>query len=194
MRRNASSLGLHCRNCSHSSEKVLRVRSPSRGPANYVFLVYFERKKKKNRPQIALDYILSRFDTITLFTSPSKINIWPKTNELFSFFWFGWRRLLRMKTYKTWEMIDRNIRTLIALNEWLRLSYVHRIMGSPGGKHCRSLQRNVWRVVVSPLKAVSLDRECRILQRFYENRRWLMLVLWICKFLWDHCQCCEIYR
>ena len=33
----------------------------------------------------------------------------------------------------------------------------HRILGSPGGKHCESLQRNVWRGVVSPLKAVSLD-------------------------------------
>ena len=41
--------------------------------------------------------------------------------------------------------------------------FAHRIMGSPGGKHCESLQRNVWRGVVSPLKAVSLDRECRIL-------------------------------
>ena len=41
--------------------------------------------------------------------------------------------------------------------------FEHRILGSPGGKHCESLQRNVWRGVVSPLKAVSLDRECRIL-------------------------------
>ena len=41
--------------------------------------------------------------------------------------------------------------------------FAHRIMGSPGGKHCESLQRNVWRGVVSPLKAVSLDIECRIL-------------------------------
>ena len=45
----------------------------------------------------------------------------------------------------------------------VRLSYAHRIMGSPGGKHCKSLQRNVWLGAVSPLKAVSLDRECRIL-------------------------------
>ena len=29
--------------------------------------------------------------TITLLTSPSKINIWPKTDELFSFLLFGWR-------------------------------------------------------------------------------------------------------
>ena len=36
--------------------------------------------------------------------------------------------------------------------------FAHRILGSPGGKHCESLQRNVWRGVVSPLKAVSLDR------------------------------------
>ena len=37
--------------------------------------------------------------------------------------------------------------------------FAHRIIGSPGGKHCE----NVWRGVVSPLKAVSLDIECRIL-------------------------------
>ena len=30
--------------------------------------------------------------------------------------------------------------------------YAHKIMGSPGGKHWESLQRNVWRSVVSPLK------------------------------------------
>ena len=43
-----------------------------------------------------------------------------------------------------------------ALSEWFssnrRLSYAHRIMGSPGGKHCKSLQRNVWRGAVSPFK------------------------------------------
>ena len=39
----------------------------------------------------------------------------------------------------------------------------HRILGPPGGKHCESLQRNVWCGVVSPLKAVYLDIECRIL-------------------------------
>ena len=33
-----------------------------------------------------------------------------------------------------------------------RLSYAHRIMGSPGGKHWTSLQRNVWRGAVSPFK------------------------------------------
>ena len=48
--------------------------------------------------------------------------------------------------------------------------FAHRILGSPGGKHCESLQRNIWRGVVSPLKAVSLDRECRILPWFYEKR------------------------
>ena len=41
--------------------------------------------------------------------------------------------------------------------------FAHRILGSPGGKHCESLQRIVWRGVVSPLKAVSLDTECRTL-------------------------------
>jgi len=44
--------------------------------------------------------------------------------------------------------------------------FAHRILGSSGGKHCESLQRNVWRGVVSPLKAVSLDRECCILPWF----------------------------
>ena len=70
--------------------------------------------------------------------------------------------------------------------------FAHRILGSPGGKHCESPQRNVWRGAVSPVKAVSLDRECNILPWFYEKRRWLMLVRRNCKFLWD--QCDEIYR
>ena len=30
--------------------------------------------------------------------------------------------------------------------------HAHRIMASPGGKYCKSLQRSVWRGVVSPLK------------------------------------------
>ena len=34
--------------------------------------------------------------------------------------------------------------------------HVHRIMGSPGGKYCKSLQRSVWRGVVSPLKKSSV--------------------------------------
>ena len=63
--------------------------------------------------------------------------------------------------------------------------FAHRILGSPGGKHCQSLQRNVWRGVVSALKAVSLDIECRILPWFYEKRRWIMLVRWKFKFLCD---------
>ena len=42
-------------------------------------------------------------------------------------------------------------------------SFAHRILGSPGGKHCESLQRSVWRGVVSPLKVVSLGIEYRIL-------------------------------
>ena len=40
------------------------------------------------------------------------------------------------------------------------LCYTHRILGSPRGKHCESLQRNLWRKVVSPVsKAVSLKKE-----------------------------------
>ena len=38
--------------------------------------------------------------------------------------------------------------------------FAHRIMGSPRGKNCKSLQRNVWGGVVSPLKKVSLGIEC----------------------------------
>ena len=30
--------------------------------------------------------------------------------------------------------------------------FAHRIIGSPRGKHCESLRRNVWRSVASPLK------------------------------------------
>ena len=41
--------------------------------------------------------------------------------------------------------------------------FAHRVLGSLGGKHCESLQGNVWRGVVSPLKAVSLDIEFHIL-------------------------------
>ena len=37
--------------------------------------------------------------------------------------------------------------------------YAHRILGSPGGEHCESLQRDVWRNVVSPSKGMSLDVE-----------------------------------
>ena len=60
-----------------------------------------------------------------------------------------------------------NLQKNCEINEWfssnVRLSYTHRIMGLPGGKHCKSLQRNVWLGAVSTLKVVSLDRVCRIL-------------------------------
>ena len=37
--------------------------------------------------------------------------------------------------------------------------FAHRIIRSPGGKYCKSLQRNVWRGVVCPLKkSVFRDR------------------------------------
>ena len=38
--------------------------------------------------------------TMTLLTSPSKINIWPKTDELFSFLLFGWRYPLRLFIFR----------------------------------------------------------------------------------------------
>ena len=97
-----------------------------------------------------------------------------------------------------WALTRRIIREWPAdhVNEWFSSNripcFAHRILGSLGGNHCESLQRNVWRGVVSPVKAVSLDRECNILPWFYEQRRWLMLVRRNCKFLWD--QCDEIYR
>ena len=53
-----------------------------------------------------------------------------------------------------------------AMNDFPVIGYpcfAHRILGSPGGKHCESPQRNVWRGAVSALKAVCLDRECNIL-------------------------------
>ena len=39
------------------------------------------------------------------------------------------------------------------------LCYAQKILGSPGGKHCKLLERNVWRKVVSSSKAVILDKE-----------------------------------
>jgi len=37
--------------------------------------------------------------------------------------------------------------------------YAHRILGSLGCKHGKSLERNVWRKVVFSSKAVKLDKE-----------------------------------
>jgi len=37
--------------------------------------------------------------------------------------------------------------------------YAQRILGSLGGKHCKSLERNAWRNVVSSSKAVNLDKK-----------------------------------
>ena len=45
---------------------------------------------------------------------------------------------------------------LHAMNDFPLIGYpcfAHRILGSPGGKHCESLQRNVWRGAVSPGKS-----------------------------------------
>ena len=47
--------------------------------------------------------------------------------------------------------------------------FAHRILGSPGGKHYESLQRNVWRGVVSPLKAVSLTENAAFCCAFKRN-------------------------
>ena len=41
--------------------------------------------------------------------------------------------------------------------------YAHRSLGSPGGKHCKSLEGNVWRKVVSTSKKTILGRD----QRFF---------------------------
>ena len=55
--------------------------------------------------------------------------------------------------------------------------FVHRVLVSLGGNIASRDKENVWRGVVSPLKAVSLDTECRVLLSFYEKQRSLMLVL-----------------
>ena len=39
------------------------------------------------------------------------------------------------------------------------LRYAQGILGSPGGKCCKSLERNIWRKVVSSSKAVVLNKE-----------------------------------
>ena len=46
--------------------------------------------------------------------------------------------------------------------------FAHGIMGSPGGKHYESLQRNVWCGVVSPIKR-SVFGQCRIFRVFMSN-------------------------
>ena len=42
------------------------------------------------------------------------------------------------------------------------LRYAQGILGSPGGKHWKSLERNIWREVVPSSKAVILNKEQRI--------------------------------
>ena len=42
------------------------------------------------------------------------------------------------------------------------LCFAQRTLGSPEGKLCKSLERNVWRKVVSSSKAVILDKQERI--------------------------------
>jgi len=41
--------------------------------------------------------------------------------------------------------------------------YAQRTLGSPGGKHCKSLESNVWRKVVSTSKKTILGRDQRFL-------------------------------
>ena len=73
--------------------------------------MYFERKKHTNKQSSegrlhdlgsynerkaffdcrSVSNCIELYITITLLTSPSKIDIWPKTDEIFSFLLFGWR-------------------------------------------------------------------------------------------------------
>ena len=74
------------------------------------------------------------------------------------------KRLLKPVEVSTVPVLDNlaTWSTRNAMNDFPVIGYpcfAHRILGSPGGKHCESVQRNVWRGVVSPLKAVSLDIE-----------------------------------
>ena len=60
----------------------------------------------------------------------------------------------------------------VECNEWFssnrRPSYVHRILGSAGGKHCKSLKRIVQLKVFSPLKAILyLTQEGVLINRIY---------------------------
>ena len=55
------------------------------------------------------------------------------------------------------EFFLTNVFELVAGYQIPMLS--QRILGSPGGKHCKSLEENVWRKVVSLSKAVILFKE-----------------------------------
>ena len=109
---------------------------------------------------------------------------------------FCWKWISLLKPFKNMPRVMlRSLSTQILMHDFPVIGYsccAHRILGSPGGKHCQSLQRIVWRGVVSPLKAVSLDIECRTLPWFYEKRRWLVLLRWNFKFLCDWCD--KFYR
>ena len=100
-----------------------------------------------------------------------------------------------MTAFTTWT-ISLKAMYCTCGNEWFSsnriLMFCAQDFGIARGQHCESLQRIVWRGVVSPLKAVSLDIECRTLPWFYEKRRWLMLVRWNFKFLCDWCD--KFYR
>ena len=53
------------------------------------------------QPQIASDYIFSRFNTITLLAQfTSGINIWPKTDKLFSIFQARLKIFLSLFTFR----------------------------------------------------------------------------------------------
>ena len=67
------------------------------------------------------------------------------------------------------------------------LCYVYRILGSPGGNHCKSVKRsndiNARRRVVSPSKAASLIRQTITqFRRDFVKSDVTMLVRWNCKF------------
>ena len=72
-----------------------------------------------------------------------------------------------------WDLPQDEPTDNLTFNEWFssnrRLSFAHRIMGSPGGKHCKLLQSIVWRGVVSPLKAVS----------FGHGMQHIAVILWV---------------
>ena len=54
--------------------------------------------------------------------------------------------------------------------------FVHRIMGSPRGKkNCESLQRNVWRQVVSPLKRSVFGRRMLLKSKKHLDEIWPLI-------------------
>ena len=81
-------------------------------------------------------------------------------------FFFLLDKDFRCKTYKNQLETEHRKEQICGLDFSMNdlpvirdLRYAQGILGSPGGKHCKSLERNIWRKVVSSSKAVVLIKE-----------------------------------